>query len=36
MSYILLGIDEGHRASTIIMEHTKRCHQNDAAVQQTL
>ena len=36
MSYILLGIDEGHRASTIIMEHTKCCHQNDAAVQQTL
>lgn len=36
MSYICLGVDEGHRASTIIMEHTKRCHQNDAAVQQTL
>lgn len=32
----LIGIDEGHRVSTVIVEHTKRCHQNDAAVQHAL
>lgn len=32
----LIGIDEGHRVSTVIVEHTKRCHQYDAAVQHTL
>lgn len=36
MSHIYFYVDEGQRVLTVIIEHTKCCHQNDAAVQQAL
>lgn len=32
----LFRVDEGQRVLTVVIKHTKCCHQNDAAVQQAL